>query len=93
MKNLRVPSNRQSRLPSNSMRSQKSYFEEQYNLGENIAEFQINNENDDLKEGSAYIVQPSNGPGSRCRKGSLNFRNKLNNKVVRDKLANNRHMR
>lgn len=75
------------------MRSQKSYFENQYNAGQDVAEFQINNENDGLKEGSAYIVQESNGPGSRCRKGSLNFRNKLNNKVISDKIAKNNHMK
>lgn len=41
---------------------------------------------DELREGSAFMVQDSNGPGSRCRKGSLNMRNKLNNKGVKNKL-------
>lgn len=50
-------------------------------------------EGDELREGSAYLVQESNGPGSRCRKGSLNMRNKLNNKATKNKLLKNYHMK
>ena len=90
------------------MRSQKSYFEDQHQSVENVRieesrfdadhynnEFLINNENegDELREGSAYLVQESNGPGCRCRKGSLNMRNKLNNKGVKNKLLNNYHLK
>ena len=73
----------------------RSYFEDQYNLGENITEFQVGHEHQECeKEGRAFIVQESNGPGSRCRKGSLNFRNKLNHKAIKDKnVAQNEHMR
>lgn len=46
-------------------------------------------EGDELREGSAYLVQESNGPGSRCRKGSLNMRNKLNNRGTKNKLLKN----